>query len=240
MLSDNHLPQKIMSDRRPPMTRTIRSISSPSGSTRVFALTLLLAVAACESEPRPVEDLNRVGDLWLDAETGEPFSGVAFSTFHDRPGVVSQRLTLRNGTYDGPFEAYFANQTLSSKELYQGGRKHGRYERYFENGQLFEEGTYTEGRRTGPYRAYWESGALYEEGMYEDGRFHGPRRWYLEGRLVELVTYQHGVMEGLYERYREDGELALKGMLRAGNPCGLWIENDEPISYPSCRTAITD
>ena len=224
-----------MPDRR---LRTSPSVR-PFGITAA-ALLLLVGVSACDSNPRSVEDLNRVGDVWTDARTGEPFSGVAVSTFDNHPDLVSQRLTLRNGTYDGPFEAYFENQTLSSKALYQAGRMHGRYERYFESGALFEEGTYEEGRQEGPYRAYWETGALYEEGTYEDGRYHGPRRWYLDGRLVEVVTYQHGVMEGLYERYRVDGELALKGLLRAGNPCGLWIENDKPITYPACRSSITD
>jgi antitoxin component YwqK of YwqJK toxin-antitoxin module len=60
------------------------------------------------------------------------------------------------------------------------------------------------------------------------------------GRLIEVVTYRRGVIDGLYERYTEDGTLDLKGMLERGEPCGMWIEADRAIPYPSCGTRITD
>ncbi len=217
-------------------------------ATRFFAFPALLLLAACLTalascggpSERPVDDLVRRGDVYLDPETMEPYSGLAYATFDHMPGVVAERLSLQGGTYDGPYEAYFENRRLSSKEIYENGVKHGPYQWYFENGQLFEEGTYEYGRLDGPYRAYWENGDLYEEGTYRGGRFDGPRRWYLEGRLVELVTYSHGVMDGLYERYRENGTLDLKGMLRDGVPCGMWIEGDRAISYLPCNGRFTD
>lgn len=214
------------------------------GPSRFFAPLLVglasLAMTACGPDERPVSELMRVGDVFLNPETMEPYSGIAFATFDDRPDVVRKRLSLRNGEYDGPYEAYFENQRLSSKEIYEDGIRHGPYEWYFQNGQLFEEGTYRDGHLEGPYRAYWENGDLYEEGTRRSGRFDGPRRWYMDGRLVELVTYRRGVMEGLYERYLEDGTLDLKGMLYDGTPCGMWIEGDRTISYPACRTRVTD
>lgn len=214
----------------------------PRGCRTLLALSaILVALAACERiEERPVEDLVRKGDVFLDPETMKPYSGLAFATFDDQPGVVAKRLSLREGTYDGPYEAFFENRRLSSKEIYRDGVRHGRYEWYFENGQLFEEGTYVEGRLDGPYRAYWENGDLYEEGTYRGGRFDGSRRWYRDGRLVELVTYRYGVIDGLYERYLDDGTLELKGMLVDGTPCGMWIESDRTIPYPACSTRITD
>lgn len=207
----------------------------------LVVLSTVLVAAACEGiAERPVADLVRMGDVFLDPETMEPYSGFAFATFDDQPGVVAKRLSLRQGTYDGPYEAFFANRRLSSKEIYRDGVRHGRYEWYFENGQLFEEGTYVEGRLDGPYRAYWENGDLYEEGTYRSGRFDGPRRWYMDGRLVELVTYSNGAIDGLYERYLDDGTLDLKGMLQEGTPCGMWIEGDHTIPYPRCGSRVTD
>lgn len=208
----------------------------------VFAIfaTLVAATACSRSAERPVDDLVRQGNVFLDPETMEPYSGLAIATFDGQPGVVSKRLTLRDGAYDGPYEAFFENRRLSSKEIYRDGVRHGRYEWYFENGQLFEEGTYVEGTLEGPYRAYWENGDLYEEGTYRSGQFDGPRRWYMDGRLVELVTYRKGVIDGLYERYLEDGALDLKGMLRNGTPCGMWIEADQTIAYPACSTRLVD
>ena len=216
-----------------------------SGSSGVRTLLVLSALAvsaaACErTSERPVDELVRQGNVFLDPETMEPYSGLAIATFDGQPGVVAKRLTLREGTYDGPYEAFFENRRLSSKEIYRDGVRHGRYEWYFENGQLFEEGTYVEGTLEGPYRAYWENGDLYEEGTYRSGRFDGPRRWYMDGRLVELVTYRNGVIDGLYERYLDDGTLDLKGMLSQGTPCGMWIEADQVIPYPACSTSIVD
>ena len=91
------------------------------------------------------------GDVFLDPETLEPYSGTAFSTFDEQPLVIEERLTLRDGTYDGPHEAYFANRRLSSKEVYENGRKHGSYVWYSDTGRLFEEGTYHQGVLDGPY-----------------------------------------------------------------------------------------
>ncbi len=220
------------------MTNVDRPILMRAAS--VLAVSLLAGVAACSSEARPVGDLVKDGDRFLAPETGQPYSGVAFSTFHGQPSVVAARLNLRDGAYHGPFEAYFQNRKLSSKENYRNGVKAGPYRWYFENGRLFEEGSYEDGALQGPYRAYWENGDLLEEGTYEDGEFDGPRRWYLEGRLIEVVTYRHGVVEGLYERYQDDGTLDLKGMLHAGEPCGVWFENEATITYPVCSSRVTE
>lgn len=219
-----------------------RPRSGPAHPVAMLTVVLAVAVAAScsKSGERPVDELVRMGSVFLDPETMEPFSGIAYATFDDHPDVIAERLSLRDGTYDGPYEAYFVNRRLSSREIYEGGVRNGPYEWYFENGQLFEEGTYHDGRLDGPYRAYWENGDLYEEGTYRQGRFHGARRWYIDGRLIELVTYRDGVIHGLYERYREDGTLDLKGMLREGTPCGNWIEADSMIPYPACETRLTD
>jgi len=209
--------------------------------TRLVLPFLCVVVGACGgAEERPVDELLRVGGVFLAPESMEPYSGIAVSTFDGKSGAIAERLSLRDGAYDGPYEAYFENRRLSSREIYRGGVKHGPYEWYFENGQLFEEGTYSDGRLHGPYQAYWENGDLYEEGTYDEGRFDGPRRWYMDGRLVELVSYRDGVIHGLYERYREDGSLDLKGMLQGGKPCGVWIEDDRTIPYPACGGRIVD
>jgi len=210
------------------------------GAFKLATLIAVVATAACGPDTRPVDELVRSGDRFLEPETMQPYSGLAFATFQGQPSVVAQRLSIQNGAYHGPFEAYFQNRKLSSKEIYENGVKQGPYEWYFENGQLFEQGTYEAGRLEGPYRAYWESGDLYEEGTHRNGVFDGPRRWYINGRLTELVTYRMGEMNGLYERYLEDGSLDLKGMLFRGNPCGVWIESDRTIGYAACGTRVTE
>jgi MORN repeat variant len=223
------------------LDRASRIVVLNPGPWKLVAVVVLVGVAACTGPaPRPVDELVREGDVYLDPETLQPYSGPVFVTFDDQPLVVAQRLSLREGTYDGPFEAYFENRQLSSKEIYREGVKDGPYEWYFENGRLFEKGTYRGGRLGGRYEAYWDNGDLYEEGTYLHGDFDGPRKWYLEGELIELVTYRNGVMDGPYERYREDGALDLKGTLVDGTPCGVWLEGGATLSYPACGGASTD
>lgn len=222
------------------MAETIRTAAVARRRPRdrrpaVAALGLIVAAAACgEPAPRPMEELVRQGDVFLDPQTLEPFTGTTFSTFEGQPLVVSERVSLRDGAYDGPYEAYFANRQLSRKEYYEEGRRHGPYEWYFDNGRLYERGTYSYGFRNGPYEAYWESGELYERGTYVNGEFDGPRAWYFNGTLIELVTYANGVVDGLYERYGEDGALELRGILLEGRPCGHWLEARATIAYPPC------
>lgn len=221
----------------------MRDVDTPSALPvfRTFAAALaIVGVVACGPDTRTVDELVHDGNRYLVAETMEPYTGMAVATFRDRPDVVARRLSLSNGSYHGPFERFFENRTLSSLEYYTNGVKDGPYEWYFENGQLFEEGTYHNGQLDGPYRAYWDSGELYEEGSYRNGRYDGPRRWFMDGRLVELVTYRYGETEGLYERYRPDGTIELKGMLYEGEACGTWVERDRTIHYPVCGPRITE
>lgn len=222
--------------------------STPSGtvvsaSLRLFgcwalAWAVVLTLAACtEPEPRPMSELVRQGDVFLDGETLEPFTGTVYSTFADQPLVIEERVSLRDGAYDGPYEAYFTNRQLSTKEYYQQGRKNGPYEWYFDSGRLYERGTYRNGVRDGPYEAYWENGDLYEQGTYRSGDFDGARAWYLNGSLIELVTYANGVIDGLYERYDDAGSVQLRGILVEGVPCGHWLEDGVTITYPPCDAA---
>lgn len=192
----------------------VHTATSNVGLWRLAALAVLMASTACTGgEPLPVEMLVRKGDVYLDPETLEPYSGPAVVTFANR---------------------------MASKETYHDGVKHGPYEWYFANGRLFERGTYHDGHLDGRFYAYWGSIDLYEEGAYLHGEFDGPRTWYLAGELIELVTYRNGIIEGAYERYREDGTLDLKGTLFGGEPCGVWFEGRERISYPECGTSVTE
>jgi antitoxin component YwqK of YwqJK toxin-antitoxin module len=206
----------------------------PLGLRVALSFILVGAVGCGPATPRPKDDLVRQGSVYLDPETLEPYSGTVFTTFQGSPPRIEQRVSLRDGHYDGPFEWYFGRGQLSLRELYQDGRKEGPYEWYFESGQLYERGTYRNGMLDGPYEAYYESGDLYEKGTYLAGAFHGPREWYLADQLIELVTYRHGSIDGPYERHAEDGAIDLQGMLHDGQPCGAWLEDGETITYPTC------
>jgi len=228
-----------MSEHAPETTRT-PLFSSPKTVLKYAAVLIACALPFISTGERAFDELVRDGQLYLDPGTMEPFSGVAVVTYAGESSRIAQHLGLREDRYDGPFDRLTEDRRLSSKETYIDGVRHGPYEWYFESGAVFEEGTYTEGLLDGPYRAFWETGDLYEEGTYRGGQFEGPRRWFMNGRLVEMVTYRSGVIEGLYERYTPEGDLELKGMLFDGDPCGRWIEDTHVINYPVCGVRITE
>lgn len=228
-----------MAERRP--FRGCRRAPEPRSVRVALLLTLVAgAVGGCADRRatrdlvRPMEDLVRRGDVFLDPETLEPFTGTTFATFADQPRVIAERATLRHGAFDGPYETYFADRTLSTRELYEDGQRSGPYEWYFASGRLFERGTFADGVRHGPYEAYWEGTELSERGTYRDGLLDGARAWYLGGSLIERVTYRRGVVEGLYERYDASGALRSRGVLTGGTPCGHWLEGSTTITHPPC------
>lgn len=222
-----------MSGHTPQSTRT-PLFSSPKTVLKYGALLIVCALPFLSPAERSFDELVRDGGLYLEPGTMAPFTGVAVATYADESSRIAQRLGISGDAYDGPFERLAEGHRLSSKESYVDGLRHGPYEWYFESGAIFEEGTYAEGLLDGPYRAYWETGDLYEEGTYRQGQFDGPRRWFMDGRLVEMVTYANGAIQGLYERYTPEGVLELKGMLKAGEPCGRWIDGTTVVDHPVC------
>ena len=60
----------------------LRSHRRSVAKVRFLAIALLLAPLACSGPaPRPMDELVRQGDVFLDPETLEPYSGPVFSTF---------------------------------------------------------------------------------------------------------------------------------------------------------------
>jgi len=228
-----------MSANAPESART-SLFTSPKTVLKYAALLIACALPFLSSGERAFDELVRDGQLYLDPGSLTPFTGVAVATYAGESSRIAQHLGISVDHYEGPFERLTEDRRLSSKESYEDGIRHGPYEWYFESGEVFEEGTYVDGWLEGPYRAFWETGDLYEEGTYRRGQFDGPRRWFMDGRLVEIVTYRNGIIEGIYERYSPDGELSMKGMLFDGDPCGRWIEGAQVINYATCGARVTE
>lgn len=219
----------------------LRTTSRWSASATLLVAVPVVALLTCsEPAPRPLAELVRRGDLFLDPQTLEPYSGPIFATFSDRPMSIAARVSLRRGTFDGVYEKYFENHRVSAKEMYRNGRRDGPYEWYFESGRLFESGTYRRGVLDGPYEAFWESGDITEAGTYKAGQYDGMRSWYANGRLIERVTYVDGVIDGPYERYTREGVLEARGALRDGQPCGSWVEGGEEVEHAACTAEVEE
>ena len=89
----------------------------------------------------------------------------------------------------------------------------GGFETYYPNGQLHERGSYSNGVENGLFEKYYESGQLALKGFLSDGLWDGP-----------------------WEGYTPDGQLHSKGSYADGEPCGVWLENGDPATYPDCPT----
>jgi antitoxin component YwqK of YwqJK toxin-antitoxin module len=60
----------------------------------------------------------------------------------------------------GPWEWYYPNGILSSKENYLNGKAHGPWEKYYENGNLCYKGNYVNGEPNGIFEWNWAHGLL--------------------------------------------------------------------------------
>ena len=123
---------------------------------RILSLIGVVLVVGCGGpETRDLRTLREVDGLYMNPGDGQPYSGPVFGENNGKRMTGS----LRDGTWDGPFESYH------------------------ENGQLRRMGTYKDGVEDGPVEEYYDNGQLYEKGSYKDGEPCG--EWF-EG---ETVTY---------------------------------------------------
>ncbi|MEM7417812.1 MAG: hypothetical protein AAF389_20145 [Gemmatimonadota bacterium] len=83
------------------------------GATRrVFRLGLFALVAlavGCEVAPRELADLTVVDSVYIDPESGAPWSGPVVRYFEDDPELVQVEGTLLDGTWHDDFVVYHVN-----------------------------------------------------------------------------------------------------------------------------------
>ena len=90
------------------------------------------------------------GPQYLDPETLEPYSGLAYRMSEDDSTQIVLRVNLRDGRFHGDFEDFDP-------------------ERVEEGVGLYETGTYRDGQREGRYEYFYPSGVLRGRGTYENG-----------------------------------------------------------------------
>lgn len=121
----------------------------------IAALGIFLATAgavAAQGAPEPI-DLNtlvRRAEVFLTAD-GEPFSGPVFSAFERDPTKIRERGTLKDGEWEGLYEAFYFNGAVESSINYKDTEYHGLFERYYFNGELMAKGMYEMGARCGDW-----------------------------------------------------------------------------------------
>jgi len=131
--------------------------------------TLLFAFASivvgCEGPPpMELDDLVVQGQIYLDPQTREPFSGPVESHVD---GELFERGTLDRGVRDGQWE-YYLDDHLSWRGSYKQGELHGWSVDYDEQGRLLTRVMYANGVEDGPYEMY-DEGVLWLVGAHSAG-----------------------------------------------------------------------
>ncbi|HIF56499.1 MAG: hypothetical protein ABGY10_03230 [bacterium] len=133
----------------------------------LISLSLLGATHVYAQSPKDLGDLMRRGNVYLDADTREVYTGPVFARFGE--GVISETGVLENGKKDGRYEYFYLSSRVRMIETYSAGILDGPTETYFKNEQLADKGSYREGEWDGPYEAYWVRGWLAERGDWTLG-----------------------------------------------------------------------
>ncbi|MEC7739441.1 MAG: hypothetical protein VYA31_01380, partial [Gemmatimonadota bacterium] len=133
----------------------------------LISLSLLGAADVYAQSPKDLGDLMRRGNVYLDPDTREVYTGPVFARFEE--GVISETGVLENGTKDGSYEYFYLSGRVRMMETYSAGILEGPTETYFKNEQLADKGSYREGEWDGPYEAYWVRGWLAERGDWTLG-----------------------------------------------------------------------
>ena len=119
----------------------------------LFLLPAVIVLVGCaEPNPRNLDTLVQQGEVYMDPETMEPYSGQvyefdpAFEGFQD---MVLEQGDLKDGLKDGPWE-HFANGQVNETGSYSSGKREGPWESYT-NGQLLAKRSYSNGEPCGEW-----------------------------------------------------------------------------------------
>ena len=147
----------------------------------LISLSLLGAADVYAQSSKDLGDLMRRGNVYLDPETREVYTGPVFARFEE--GVISETGLLEDGKKDGRYEYFYLSGRVRMMETYSAGILEGPTETYFKNEQLADKGSYREGEWDVPYEAYWVRGWWAERGD-----------WTLGDRCGDWISFGQTIM----------------------------------------------
>jgi antitoxin component YwqK of YwqJK toxin-antitoxin module len=114
--------------------------------------------------------------VFLDGESGPPFTGIVVDLYPD--GTRMSRAPVSLGKVEGLSEGWFTNGVKQVEERFADGVSHGLRTKWHPNGEKASEATIVEGRIEGVFRRWDTNGVLAEEITMKAGVPHGPARAY--------------------------------------------------------------
>lgn len=105
---------------------------------------------------REKHPLIKKGDLWLDPDTRNPFTGTSI-TMLDGTNVVSDWIPVENRRVNGVWETFYPDSSPKTCVAFLNEVLHDDFERFFENDRLRWNGSYTNGERCGTWTVEGET-----------------------------------------------------------------------------------
>jgi antitoxin component YwqK of YwqJK toxin-antitoxin module len=128
---------------------------------------------------------------------GKPFSGIIYSLAENKKDTVAIGSFL-NGSEDGEWRRFYANNRLMEKRYY------------------------TKGKKTGLFEGWWPNGVKRLEYHFQNGEYEGNcKDWSDKGLLVSNMNYKKGYEEGLQQQFYETGKVKANYIMADGRRYGL-------------------
>lgn len=142
--------------------------------------------------------------------TKTPFTGIAFNYFDNDNKILTEKISLTDGIYDGPVISYYKNGQEERVENYKFGIPDGKEIYYYKDGIMEHQGNYKNGEQDGEWIYHWPNGNLLTISNYKDGVSNGIyKSYYEDGYINEEINYLNGEINGLKNWYGYQGELIL-------------------------------
>ena len=151
-----------------------------------------------EAMAKPPRNLDKnplltKGDLEVDPNTLEPYSGKVLDFYEDKQTIRNEFLLL-NGKMHGMATSYRNDGTKKENETYKEGKQHGLKTWYRKDGTKEQEAYFKEDKRHGLTTWYHKDETKKEDAHFKDGKQQGPQTWYRkDGTQVAQCEWSDGV-----------------------------------------------
>lgn len=132
-------------------------------------------------------------------------------------------LTRSDSSLHGPYQRYYANQSLAMEGFYFNNESDSLWKYYFENGQYRAIGRFAQGHQTSKWKYYYETGKVKAEGSFWENLREGHWTYFYEnGTEKSSGSYHADQKQGFWDYYYEDGTLKAQAYYEKG--AGLYKE----------------
>lgn len=132
------------------------------------------------------DDISQSKYLFPYLDNNNTYTGIV----EIKDSIGNKQITgyLKEGKFEGKWNAFYQNGLLKYERNYLNNKFHGVIKEYYSNGQLASVGSYINGERNGLHKKWYKNGELKAEIYYIDGKIDGFwKQWDENGNMVSGV-----------------------------------------------------